>query len=684
MIPFFADSITNTEQFLLHDNVINGNSVFTINSNQIFYEGYFGQDTFNGNTTFNFNGTGKCTIADNGASVFKGNLTVNRTVAGETDIFPSNQPSTVSGNFSYTNLVGGTSNIGAIGGTNNPSVISGQMNANIINPINAGNPQVYIDDIKNLTTGGTINIKYPGITSMGYDTLNVTSLNISGISSGNASGIGYNTFNGNLNIADSTTNSNYFNFGVNVVNGNSVFTLNSNQPFYEACCGGDIFNGNVTYNITNAGTIYLGRNGLSQYGGNLSLNGNNFITPGSNPWPMTFIGSGADTLSFTNAALTFPELNMQMSKGGTVMLAKPTVVSGYITFNSGNIISSAANPLTINNGVALNGGNDSSHVIGPVIKYGNQAFTFPLGDSAKYFPASITGPANTTDEFSASFIPHNPTADGYDTASRAPTLQRVTSRGYWDIQRKAGSSNVSVTLGYHYSPGAITDPSTLSVAHWNGTLWEDLGNGGVTGNDTVGSVMTATVVSSFSPFTIGSSSALNLLPVTLISFDAAKQGTQTYLNWVVAQETGISVYVVERSSDGNHFISINTINSTNSAIQHAYTVYDNTPLNGTNYYRLKIVDIAGKITYSDIRLVNFGNQNSFIIYPNPAKSFITISSPVIVKQIRLLSVSGQIMKVWQNVSPNAQLDLGAIASGTYLLEFINDQSLQTMKLVKSF
>ena len=70
--------------------------------------------------------------------------------------------------------------------------------------------------------------------------------------------------------------------------------------------------------------------------------------------------------------------------------------------------------------------------------------------------------------------------------------------------------------------------------------------------------------------------------------------------------------------------------------------------------------------------------------PNPAKSFITIFSPVIVKQIRLLSVSGQIMKVWQNVSPNAQLDLGAIASGTYLLEFINDQSLQTMKLVKSF
>jgi len=514
---------------------------------------------------------------------------------------------------------------------------------------------------------------------MGYDTLKVTSLTISGISSGNASGIGYNTLNGNLNIADSSTNSNFFNFGSNVVNGNSVFTLNSNQPFYEACCGGDIFNGNVTYNVTNAGTIYLGRNvnGLSQYGGNLSLNGNNYNINASPSNSITFSGSGTDTLSFTNAALTFPNLVIQKAKGGMIVLANPAVITNNVTFNSGNFISSAANPLIFNNGVTETGGNDSSHVIGPVIKYGNQAFTFPLGDSAKYFPASITGPANTTDEFSASFIPHNPTADGYDTASRAPTLQRVTSRGYWDIQRKAGTSNVSVTLGYHYSPGAITDPTTLSVAHWNGTLWEDLGNGGVTGNDTVGSVMTATVVSSFSPFTIGSSSALNVLPVTLISFDAAKQGTQTYLNWVVAQETGISVYVVERSNDGNHFISINTINSTNSAIQHAYTIYDNAPLNGTNYYRLKIVDIAGKITYSDIRLVNFGNQNSFIIYPNPANNEINFQSSA-AGVAYIFNIKGELVKtILVQIGVN-NLDISNLSSGVYVGQ-MNGQRIEFLK-----
>lgn len=67
---------------------------------------------------------------------------------------------------------------------------------------------------------------------------------------------------------------------------------------------------------------------------------------------------------------------------------------------------------------------------------------------------------------------------------------------------------------------------------------------------------------------------------------------------------------------------------------------------------------------------------------NPAEDFITISSPVIVKEVKLLAMNGQIIKVWQNVSPNAQLDLGTVASGSYLIKFLNDQSVQTMILMK--
>lgn len=680
-----SDSTNDANNFNFSANVIKGNSIFTwnsTNSSQPFTEAtvYGWGNTYTGNTTFNFNSPGQCIIGKGAGSTYNGNLTVSRTVAGETDIFQSGTPSTVSGNFSYTNMVGGASNIGNTGGQSSPNVISGQFNANIINPINAGNPQAYIYNIKNLTTGGIINIKFPGVVSIGYDSLNLSSLNVSGSSSPNPMGYGNNTFNANLNIADSTTNGNFFNFGANVITGNSVFTLNSNQPFYEACCGGDIFNGNVTFNITNGGTIYLGKNGLTQFGGNLTLNGTNFISSPTPMWPLTFIGSGADTLSFTNAALTFPYLDMQMTKGSTVMLAQPTTVTYGFQFNGGNVLSSAANPIIFNGGGSLlgGGGSDTSHVIGLVEKTGGGSFTFPVGDSAKYFPVTISNPNVAADVYTVNFIPHNPNADGYDTASRASTLQRVTSRGYWDIKHPTGSSNVFVTLGYHYSPGAITDQASLSVAHWNGTLWEDLGNGGTTGNDTVGTVETTAQVGTFSPFTIATTNGiLNPLPVTLISFDAAKQGSQTYLNWVVAQEEGISMYIVERSSDGNHFISINTVNSINSAVQHTYSVFDNVPLNGTNYYRLEIVDNTGKITYSDIRVINYGNQNSFVIYPNPAKNYVNIQSSI-AGVAYIYNIRGALVKTVTIQAGVNNIDISKLSSGIYVGQ-MNGQKKEFMK-----
>lgn len=653
--------------------------IFNVNGAEQFYEGWNGIDTFFSKATFNFNGTGQCMIARNSACVYQGDVTVNRNGVGETDIFPY-YGCPVGGNFSYTNLVGGASNIGYTGGQTSPNVISGQMNINIINPINSGNPAVWIYNTKNLTTGGSINIKFPGVVSIDYDSLNLSSLNLSGSSSPNAMGIGFNTLNANLNIADSTTNGNFFNFGANVVTGNSVFTLNSNQPFYEACCGGDIFNGNVSYNITNGGTIYLGRDGLTQYGGNLTLNGTNFITPSNNQWPLTFIGSRADTLSFSNATLTFPYLNIQMTKEGTVMLAQPTTVTYGFQFNGGNVLSSTANPLIFNGGGSLlgGGGSDTSHVIGLVEKTGGGGFTFPVGDSVQYFPVTISNPNVAADVYTASFIPHIPTTDGYNTDSRAVTLQRVTSRGYWDIQHPAGSNNVFVTLGYHFPPGAITDQASLSVAHWNGALWEDLGNGGTSGNDTVGTVQTTAQVSTFSPFTIATTNGtLNPLPVTLISFDAAKQGTQAFLDWVVAQEEGISMYIVQRSSDGIHFISIHPVNSTNSAIQHTYSVYDNSPLNGINYYRLEIVDNTGKITYSEIRALNFSTQNSIVIYPNPAKNFVNIKSSI-EGVVNIYNLKGQLLKSILVQAGINWLDVSNLSAGLYLGE-INGQRLEFIK-----
>lgn len=84
------------------------------------------------------------------------------------------------------------------------------------------------------------------------------------------------------------------------------------------------------------------------------------------------------------------------------------------------------------------------------------------------------------------------------------------------------------------------------------------------------------------------------LPVKLISFTAEKQGSTALLQW---QVDGAKKFEVERSADGTHFTAIAKLSS--------FSVYDLWPLQGFNFYRLKMIEDDGSFSYSPIARVQF-------------------------------------------------------------------------------
>jgi hypothetical protein len=175
-----------------------------------------------------------------------------------------------------------------------------------------------------------------------------------------------------------------------------------------------------------------------------------------------------------------------------------------------------------------------------------------------------------------------------------------------------------------------------------------------------------------------------VLPVTLLNFSATANNDLVTLNWSTATEINNKGFEIFRSADGSNFTSIGFVaGAGNSDLLLNYQFTDRPRLSGNVFYRLKQIDLDANFVWSNIVSVTIKGQGLITFVPNPAKSFITISSPVVLKQVRLLAMNGQMIKAWQNVSPNAQLDLGTIASGTYLIEFFDGQSVQTVKLVKS-
>jgi hypothetical protein len=108
---------------------------------------------------------------------------------------------------------------------------------------------------------------------------------------------------------------------------------------------------------------------------------------------------------------------------------------------------------------------------------------------------------------------------------------------------------------------------------------------------------------------------INLLPVDIEYFTAAPKTNAVQLNWAISAASTPKLFEVERSSNGVQFSVVKTVNPLVSSLR--YTITDNNAADGKNYYRLRITDMNGAITYSDIVTVQMSRSNAaHIMYPS--------------------------------------------------------------------
>lgn len=138
-----------------------------------------------------------------------------------------------------------------------------------------------------------------------------------------------------------------------------------------------------------------------------------------------------------------------------------------------------------------------------------------------------------------------------------------------------------------------------------------------------------TITGSFynlSPGVISNKTQNLALPIDLLSFTG--QINTNYTNtlfWDVDHESEVFNYTVERSADGTSYTDLMQVAANGDANSEAhYQVLDEHPLE-LNYYRLKIQDINGTLSFSEvIRLENPRAHASVEVYPSPFHSQLAI------------------------------------------------------------
>ncbi|HRI22234.1 MAG TPA: T9SS type A sorting domain-containing protein, partial [Panacibacter sp.] len=175
----------------------------------------------------------------------------------------------------------------------------------------------------------------------------------------------------------------------------------------------------------------------------------------------------------------------------------------------------------------------------------------------------------------------------------------------------------------------------------------------------------------------------SVLPLTLLNFTAALQNNNALLNWSSTNELNTKEFIIQRSIDGVQFTNIGKLNArgnSSSVANYHYTDANITTLHSNKiYYRLQQQDINGSSSYSKTVVLNLSSQNSFVVYPNPAKNILHVQSNG--KAVFVLHNNEGKILLKKTIDGNGEINIAALAAGLYYLR--NTTTGEEKKIIKS-
>lgn len=429
-------------------------------------------------------------------------------------------------------------------------------------------------------------------------------------------------------------------------------------------------------------------NGLLHLGGNINNTGGTIQSgPGTGIFSIVYNGTGAQSINNSGGTFTFAanQKDTIQNTGSGLTLNTPITHNGTIEFISGVVRTTSVNLLTMGAGSTVIGASNASYVNGPVKKIGNTPFIFPVGKSNGYVPIGVsnfTGASAATDEFTAEYIRSSGAALGPVTDV---FLNRVSGCEYWTLNLNNGTPTVDLTLYWNANNPCggtyIANTADIEIAHFDGTNWNSSSTGFSAlggGSTNAAGDITWTGVTVFSPFTLASKTNANPLPILINYLNGTKNNGNHFLNWKATCVSVPSVTIeLQRSTDGRNYSTIYSVFATATRCQQPFDYTDNQPAKGINYYRLKITDADGKITYSSIvSLINAVKGIDVMnIAPNPivnnAFNLKVSSASKASMQIIITDMQGRILQQ-QAVNLAAgfnsiPMNVAKLAAGTYQL-----------------
>jgi pectin methylesterase-like acyl-CoA thioesterase len=195
---------------------------------------------------------------------------------------------------------------------------------------------------------------------------------------------------------------------------------------------------------------------------------------------LSFVNSGPQSFTVSGGSIG-AAFTYRVTNGANLQLGFPLTLNGVLSIDSGTVITSTSNLLTIPAGGTVIAGGSTSYVDGPlamtIATTTPTALTFPIGKGNVYRPIVL----NATMDAATSSIVRAEMFNASPVARNLPTaLSEISSTRYYTLSKGAGANMLSCTLQLNYGlDDSVFCKDSLRIAMDDGAgNWVNLGGSG--------------------------------------------------------------------------------------------------------------------------------------------------------------------------------------------------------------
>lgn len=458
-----------------------------------------------------------------------------------------------------------------------------------------------------------------------------------------------------------------------------------------------------TTSVTNGARITVagGATPGSASFGALAANSNGQVTISSgasaNATSMT-TSSNSDAIIDNQGTLT---VNGNVSSSGIVTNSGTLQVNGtYTQNNSGNSTTNSGNMtvtsnVTANGQIQLNPGStsDSNLTINGTLTVDANPWMI-VG-------TNVSACSNTITKYANLIVKSNLILTGSGDVTVNQTGRMVV---FGNITKSGGGGGNLITIN---CGGQVYVDGTINLGAGGGnTVTNSNGAGSPTGSNAspvIGLYVNGTVTAQNVSGTVGTRSQLQSndlpfftwignipgspLPIKLLSFKIDETNEDGIsLSWSTSMEKDFDYFQLERAGEDLIFDEVAKISGEGGmSVITAYDYFDEHPISGKNYYRLKSVDQNGAFEYSPVIVADWTFALSNItLYPNPIKDHLfrvqfndSKSQPT---SLRVLDLSGYV--VYETAVNTMSIEVvlpESVRPGIYLISILSDSGQQNIR-----